>query len=88
MERALGTHPARGPTSACHFSSSCTTHRQSHHPTTRAAPSPFGYVVSKPLGRSSYKEQYLFIYRCGASWGGEARRRPLPSAHQAELHKV
>ncbi|XP_053132587.1 deoxyribonuclease-1-like isoform X2 [Hemicordylus capensis] len=29
----------------------------------RAFPDPYGYVVSKPLGRSTYKEQYLFIYR-------------------------
>ncbi|XP_042294167.1 deoxyribonuclease-1-like isoform X2 [Sceloporus undulatus] len=29
----------------------------------QASPHPFGYVVSKPLGRSSYKEQYLFVYR-------------------------
>ncbi|XP_066496761.1 deoxyribonuclease-1-like [Tiliqua scincoides] len=28
-----------------------------------ASPNPFDYVVSKPLGRNSYKEQYLFIYR-------------------------
>ncbi|XP_051569867.1 deoxyribonuclease-1 [Myxocyprinus asiaticus] len=25
--------------------------------------SPYGYIVSEPLGRSTYKEQYLFIYR-------------------------
>ncbi|XP_034988095.2 deoxyribonuclease-1 isoform X1 [Zootoca vivipara] len=29
----------------------------------QASPYPYGYVVSKPLGRNSYKEQYLFIYR-------------------------
>ncbi|XP_072838564.2 deoxyribonuclease-1 [Pogona vitticeps] len=28
-----------------------------------ASPHPFSYVVSKPLGRSSYKEQYLFVFR-------------------------
>uniref|UniRef100_A0A8C6X3S4 Deoxyribonuclease n=1 Tax=Naja naja TaxID=35670 RepID=A0A8C6X3S4_NAJNA len=30
-----------------------------------ASPDSFGYLISKPLGRSSYKEQYLFIYRQG-----------------------
>lgn len=29
----------------------------------RDAPDNYHYVVSKPLGRSSYKEQYLFVYR-------------------------
>ncbi|KAM3826722.1 deoxyribonuclease-1-like [Vipera latastei] len=28
-----------------------------------ASPNAFGYLVSKPLGHNSYKEQYLFIYR-------------------------
>ncbi|XP_070811551.1 deoxyribonuclease-1-like [Pituophis catenifer annectens] len=28
-----------------------------------ASPDPFGYLISKPLGRNSYKEQYLFVYR-------------------------
>ncbi|XP_013925582.1 PREDICTED: deoxyribonuclease-1-like [Thamnophis sirtalis] len=28
-----------------------------------ALPDPFGYLISKPLGRNSYKERYLFIYR-------------------------
>uniref|UniRef100_A0A670ZCI4 Deoxyribonuclease n=1 Tax=Pseudonaja textilis TaxID=8673 RepID=A0A670ZCI4_PSETE len=30
-----------------------------------ASPDPFGYLISNPLGRNSYKEQYLFIYRQG-----------------------
>uniref|UniRef100_A0A8C5S672 Deoxyribonuclease 1 like 2 n=1 Tax=Laticauda laticaudata TaxID=8630 RepID=A0A8C5S672_LATLA len=30
-----------------------------------ASPDPFGYLISNPLGHSSYKEQYLFIYRQG-----------------------
>ncbi|XP_042554118.1 deoxyribonuclease-1 [Dipodomys spectabilis] len=29
----------------------------------RDAPDTYRYVVSEPLGRSSYKEQYLFLYR-------------------------
>ncbi|CAI5791819.1 deoxyribonuclease-1-like isoform X2 [Podarcis lilfordi] len=29
----------------------------------QASPYPYSYVVSKPLGRNSYKEQYLFVYR-------------------------
>ncbi|XP_060116704.1 deoxyribonuclease-1-like [Heteronotia binoei] len=29
----------------------------------RASAESFGYVVSPPLGRNSYKEQYLFVYR-------------------------
>ncbi|XP_051023531.1 deoxyribonuclease-1 [Acomys russatus] len=29
----------------------------------RDLPDSYHYVVSKPLGRSSYKEQYLFVYR-------------------------
>ncbi|KAM4814059.1 deoxyribonuclease-1 isoform X6 [Urocitellus parryii] len=29
----------------------------------RDAPDNYHYVVSEPLGRSSYKEQYLFVYR-------------------------
>ncbi|XP_065415909.1 deoxyribonuclease-1 isoform X1 [Chrysemys picta bellii] len=29
----------------------------------RASLQPYSYVVSEPLGRTSYKEQYLFIYR-------------------------
>uniref|UniRef100_A0A8C8T942 Deoxyribonuclease n=1 Tax=Peromyscus maniculatus bairdii TaxID=230844 RepID=A0A8C8T942_PERMB len=29
----------------------------------RAKPDTYRYVVSEPLGRSSYKEQYLFLYR-------------------------
>ncbi|KAM4820226.1 deoxyribonuclease-1 [Thomomys bottae] len=29
----------------------------------RDAPDTYRYVVSEPLGRSSYKEQYLFVYR-------------------------
>ncbi|XP_060642720.2 deoxyribonuclease-1-like [Anolis sagrei] len=33
------------------------------HRLNQASLQPFSYVVSKPLGRSSYKEQYLFIYR-------------------------
>ncbi|XP_062820602.1 deoxyribonuclease-1 [Anolis carolinensis] len=33
------------------------------HRLNQASAHPFSYVVSKPLGRSSYKEQYLFIYR-------------------------
>ncbi|XP_006001522.1 deoxyribonuclease-1 [Latimeria chalumnae] len=28
-------------------------------------PDSYSYVISEPLGRSSYKEQYLFIYRNG-----------------------
>ncbi|KAM6424556.1 deoxyribonuclease-1-like isoform 1-T2 [Liasis olivaceus] len=28
-----------------------------------ASPDPYSYLVSKPLGRNSYKERYLFIYR-------------------------
>ncbi|KFQ34050.1 Deoxyribonuclease-1, partial [Merops nubicus] len=28
-----------------------------------ASPHPYRYLVSIPLGRTSYKEQYLFIYR-------------------------
>uniref|UniRef100_A0A8C8SQV3 Deoxyribonuclease n=1 Tax=Pelusios castaneus TaxID=367368 RepID=A0A8C8SQV3_9SAUR len=31
----------------------------------RALLQPYSYVVSEPLGRGSYKEQYLFIYRTG-----------------------
>ncbi|XP_026539033.1 deoxyribonuclease-1-like isoform X2 [Notechis scutatus] len=30
-----------------------------------ASPDPFDYLISNPLGRNSYKEQYLFIYRQG-----------------------
>uniref|UniRef100_A0A8C3RMH8 Deoxyribonuclease 1 n=1 Tax=Chelydra serpentina TaxID=8475 RepID=A0A8C3RMH8_CHESE len=26
---------------------------------------PYSYVISEPLGRSAYKEQYLFVYRMG-----------------------
>ncbi|XP_061456306.1 deoxyribonuclease-1 [Rhineura floridana] len=29
----------------------------------QALSGPYSYVVSKPLGRSTYKEQYLFVYR-------------------------
>uniref|UniRef100_A0A8C0QHI8 Deoxyribonuclease n=1 Tax=Chelonoidis abingdonii TaxID=106734 RepID=A0A8C0QHI8_CHEAB len=29
----------------------------------RASLQPYSYVVSEPLGRNSYKEQYLFVYR-------------------------
>ncbi|XP_063170693.1 deoxyribonuclease-1-like isoform X2 [Candoia aspera] len=28
-----------------------------------ASPDPYSYLVSKPLGRNSYKERYLFVYR-------------------------
>lgn len=37
----------------------------------------YRYVVSDPLGRSTYKERYLFVYRQspGASTGGEFRCR-------------
>ncbi|KAJ7306044.1 hypothetical protein JRQ81_010410 [Phrynocephalus forsythii] len=28
-----------------------------------ASPHPFSYLVSEPLGRSTYKEQYLYVYR-------------------------
>ncbi|KGL78144.1 Deoxyribonuclease-1, partial [Tinamus guttatus] len=28
-----------------------------------ASPDPYDFLVSKPLGQSTYKEQYLFIYR-------------------------
>ncbi|XP_067407256.1 deoxyribonuclease-1-like [Emydura macquarii macquarii] len=31
----------------------------------RVSLQPYNYVVSKPLGRGSYKEQYLFVYRTG-----------------------
>ncbi|XP_070617647.1 deoxyribonuclease-1-like isoform X3 [Erythrolamprus reginae] len=39
-----------------------------------ASPDPFGYLVSKPLGRNSYKERYLFIYR-------QQRVSPVESYH-------
>nr|XP_025963546.1 deoxyribonuclease-1-like [Dromaius novaehollandiae] len=29
------------------------------------SPHPYSFLVSKPLGQSTYKEQYLFIYRLG-----------------------
>uniref|UniRef100_A0A8D0DKI9 Deoxyribonuclease 1 n=1 Tax=Salvator merianae TaxID=96440 RepID=A0A8D0DKI9_SALMN len=29
----------------------------------RVSQDPYNFVVSKPLGRNSYKEQYLFVYR-------------------------
>lgn len=29
----------------------------------RDKPDTYRYVVSEPLGRKSYKEQYLFVYR-------------------------
>jgi hypothetical protein len=29
----------------------------------RDAPDTYRYVVSEPLGRNSYKERYLFVYR-------------------------
>lgn len=29
----------------------------------RDAPDTYRYVISEPLGRNSYKEQYLFLYR-------------------------
>lgn len=32
-------------------------------PLSRATPDTYRYVVSEPLGRKSYKEQYLFVYR-------------------------
>lgn len=32
-------------------------------PLFRDVPDTYRYVVSDPLGRSSYKEQYLFLYR-------------------------
>lgn len=32
-------------------------------PPSRDAPDNYHYVVSEPLGRNSYKEQYLFVYR-------------------------
>ncbi|XP_039348287.1 deoxyribonuclease-1-like [Mauremys reevesii] len=31
----------------------------------RTSLQPYSYVVSEPLGRNSYKEQYLFVYRTG-----------------------
>ncbi|CAM4622600.1 deoxyribonuclease-1-like [Caretta caretta] len=31
----------------------------------RASLQPYSYVISEPLGQSTYKEQYLFIYRTG-----------------------
>lgn len=38
----------------------------------RDDPNTFHYVVSEPLGRSTYKERYLFLFRCGLC----PRRRP------------
>lgn len=32
-------------------------------PLSRDVPDTYRYVVSEPLGRNSYKEQYLFLYR-------------------------
>lgn len=32
-------------------------------PLSREVPDTYRYVVSDPLGRNSYKEQYLFLYR-------------------------
>lgn len=32
-------------------------------PLSRDVPDTYRYVVSDPLGRNSYKEQYLFLYR-------------------------
>lgn len=32
-------------------------------PLSRDKPDTYRYVVSEPLGRKSYKEQYLFVYR-------------------------
>lgn len=32
-------------------------------PQSRDAPNTYEYVVSEPLGRNSYKERYLFLFR-------------------------
>uniref|UniRef100_A0A8C3RPT0 Deoxyribonuclease 1 n=1 Tax=Chelydra serpentina TaxID=8475 RepID=A0A8C3RPT0_CHESE len=34
-------------------------------PHSRTSLQPYSYVISEPLGRSAYKEQYLFVYRMG-----------------------
>lgn len=48
---AQGWEAARGPGAL----TSC--------PSDRKAPDTFHYVVSEQLGRSSYKERYLFVFR-------------------------
>lgn len=32
-------------------------------PPSRKTPNTYQYVVSEPLGRSTYKERYLFVFR-------------------------
>lgn len=32
-------------------------------PLSRDIPDNYRYIISEPLGRKSYKEQYLFVYR-------------------------